>query len=271
MRADCHILFAEKKITRQIRYRQVCDSLINWVMRIVNRILELTVKFITDLYRDHKGLAETLLHPRAVGLMEDGNIAEGKENIIKYLNERLESSSGLFLMSPECRLVGERGELGVTICRYRLNRGPENGHGEQILKHTTMVWCRTGDKIRLLHLHISSFPQTQNFNVNRHKTAIKDGKNHTCFLPEEDIYYVKACDVYCRLYCRMGEIVIRNTLTELEHSFSGLFIRIHRSYLINSSHVSELFRDRVKLGENICLPVSAGRADMVRELLRNRK
>lgn len=237
----------------------------------MNTILELTVKFITDLYQDHKGLAEALLHPHAVGFMDDGDFAEGRENIIKYLDKRRESYSGLFLMPPECRIVRGRENLSVTVSRYLLCRSPESGHKIQICKYATLVWSRTGDGIRLLHLHISSFPQARDHNQNEHKIAIKDGKNHTCFFVDDDIYYVQACNVYCKLYCRMGELVIRNTLTELEHSFPGLFVRIHRSYLINRSHVSELFRDKVKLGDSICLPVAVGRADMVRELLRNRQ
>jgi len=78
-----------------------------------------------------------------------------------------------------------------------------------------------------------------------------------------DILYVEADRNYCRIYTRNKEYVLSITLKVMEEKVpSRLFIRIHRSFIVNIAQVDEVTEDDVIVaGKSI--PLGAG----MRELL----
>lgn len=78
-----------------------------------------------------------------------------------------------------------------------------------------------------------------------------------------DILYVEADRNYCRIYTRNKEYVLSITLKVMKEKVpSRLFIRIHRSFIVNIAQVDEVTEDEVIVtGKSI--PLGAG----MRELL----
>lgn len=62
-------------------------------------------------------------------------------------------------------------------------------------------------------------------------------------IPVHDIYYFMADEKYVMLYWKEGEVLINETLKELEREFSGEFLRIHRSTLVSLVRISGLNKD----------------------------
>lgn len=93
----------------------------------------------------------------------------------------------------------------------------------------------------------------------------------TRFIRRADIWYAEARGDYVRLRTPEGSFLIRSTLSTLEHEWEGAgFVRVHRSMLVATRHVSELRIDGaracVKVGEEF-LPVSRRQTREVRERL----
>lgn len=59
-------------------------------------------------------------------------------------------------------------------------------------------------------------------------------------IPVEDIYYFYADQKYVTVRHKNGEVLIDETLKELENEFSADFIRIHRNALISLKHLEGL-------------------------------
>lgn len=66
----------------------------------------------------------------------------------------------------------------------------------------------------------------------------------------EDIIYVEAYGDYIKVATSDGTIIVaKNTVKNFETSLSNTdFIRIHRSYLVNKSHITEVLTESVKIG-----------------------
>src|SRR6266498_1330011 len=64
---------------------------------------------------------------------------------------------------------------------------------------------------------------------------------HFVFLKTEEIDWVEAQGNYARLHTRHKDYLVRRTITELESKLSRkLFVRIHRSTLVNIDCIQEL-------------------------------
>jgi two-component system, LytTR family, response regulator AlgR len=59
-------------------------------------------------------------------------------------------------------------------------------------------------------------------------------------VPVKDIYYFKAEHKYVTVRHTEGEVLIEDTLKELETEFAGKFLRIHRNCLVATDHIQAL-------------------------------
>jgi DNA-binding LytR/AlgR family response regulator len=73
-----------------------------------------------------------------------------------------------------------------------------------------------------------------------------------------DILYIEADRNYSRIFTGCKEFLLSTTLKLIEEKLSrNLFVRIHRSYLINLAHVDEVAEDHVVISQK-AIPLSAG-------------
>ncbi|MBZ5858413.1 LytR/AlgR family response regulator transcription factor [Flavihumibacter profundi] len=83
-----------------------------------------------------------------------------------------------------------------------------------------------------------------------------------------EILYMEADRNYCRIFTQQKEYLLAITLKTIEEKLPmRLFLRIHRSYIINLSHVDEVAESHVMLGQKT-IPLSA---DQKEKLLKSIK
>ncbi|MBR1865614.1 MAG: LytTR family transcriptional regulator [Lachnospiraceae bacterium] len=89
----------------------------------------------------------------------------------------------------------------------------------------------------------------------------------TC--PVEDVCYIRAELSTIHLHRRNGTVTLPLSISEAEQQLEAYgFIRIHKSYLVNSMHIFSLTRSAVTLEDGTELPVSKYRIQEVREQYR---
>ena len=92
------------------------------------------------------------------------------------------------------------------------------------------------------------------------RISVKDGsKIH--IIKIEELIYIQAYGDYVTLFTKDGKYVKELTMKYLEANLPDSFIRIHRSYIVNTSYIIriELFGKetyQVRLKENTCLRIS---------------
>lgn len=98
---------------------------------------------------------------------------------------------------------------------------------------------------RLNQAQLQALPvQTQNLNSPTQHTTRQNivARTHRGveLIPVEDIYYFFADQKYVMVRHKHGQVLIDETLKELENEFADVFIRIHRNALISLKHLEGL-------------------------------
>ncbi len=94
-------------------------------------------------------------------------------------------------------------------------------------------------------------------------------------IPVQDIHYCQADHKYVTAYHRQGEIILDESLNQLQKRFPEHFLRIHRNCLINKQRLCALQQDgqghyHVRLSDLDCaLPVSRRNLSTVRKTLKH--
>lgn len=80
-----------------------------------------------------------------------------------------------------------------------------------------------------------------------------DRKNHLVSLNE--LFYIESLNDYVKIVATDSEIITREKITSLSNKLPDRFIRIHRSFLVNSEKVTSFTNSEISIG-NVTLPIS---------------
>ena len=73
-----------------------------------------------------------------------------------------------------------------------------------------------------------------------------------------DILYIEADRNYCRIFSKTHEYLLCVTLKAIEEKLDNrIFLRVHRSYIVNLSHIDAVAEDHVIINQK-AIPVSEG-------------
>ncbi|EDM44134.1 putative two-component system response regulator [unidentified eubacterium SCB49] len=115
---------------------------------------------------------------------------------------------------------------------------------------------------------VEKFPITETANVIDHKIIIKSGYELHKVLTE-DIIYIESDSEYVNYHLTNGNKIMANqSLSKLATSLPEHFLRVHRSYIINTQKVTGL-KARDLMLSDIKIPVSDSYFDIVKSTLFN--
>lgn len=97
---------------------------------------------------------------------------------------------------------------------------------------------------------------------------IRDNDGGDVFVSETEIYYIEAIKGVIVFYTEDRTIRSRESMSNLERRLSGTFIRIHRSYIVNSKYILRIRRYQIFLKDGRELPVPEKKYNYVKERLR---
>lgn len=80
-----------------------------------------------------------------------------------------------------------------------------------------------------------------------------DRKNHPVTL--EDIYYLESLADYVKIHTVKGQIITREKISEFESNLPTTFIRVHRSFIVNTAHVQSFSSETLTVNDET-IPLS---------------
>jgi two-component system LytT family response regulator len=131
-------------------------------------------------------------------------------------------------------------------------------------------------------LTMKQFPTNQTENIlksidnqdNRIQRVVVKNNNQIEVIPVEQIIYIESADDYVMLHTSGGKFLKQKTMKYFEdHLDNELFIRVHRSFIIQVSHISRIepySKDTylIVLKNNSKIPLSRTGAKILREKLK---
>lgn len=174
------------------------------------------------------------------------------------------AKSNCHILHRGCRICLNGADAVSVVGSYQLVRS--TGSGERtvsLCRYSTLLQYMSGTP-RLTMLHISE-EQGRVF-------RLTDVEENTYFLGEEEILYLESG--HNRVFWHTGKetVEVTGTLLHTESRLPDSFVRIHKSFIVNSLHVARINRCYAELsnGERLQIPVKRY-TDVRRELIVKRE
>ena len=118
-------------------------------------------------------------------------------------------------------------------------------------------------ELAISHLATDENKLTDDHGVNDHPFILSDRifvrqREKMIKILVADILYIEADRNYCRIFTKTNEYLLCITLKTIEEKLNNrIFLRVHRSYIINLSHIDAVADDHVIINQK-AMPVSEG-------------
>jgi DNA-binding LytR/AlgR family response regulator len=137
------------------------------------------------------------------------------------------------------------------------------------------------DLQRAIELTISRMAENQTGKIEPTEAAIEEGdvsfilkdrifvkhKERMIKITLEDILYIEADRNYCRIFTKNKEYLLATTLKIMEEKLSmQLFIRVHRSYVVNILQIDEVTESHVIINQKAIPLSNALREDLLKRI-----
>lgn len=91
--------------------------------------------------------------------------------------------------------------------------------------------------------------------------------NHRVYkILHDDIYYIEGLKEYVSYYTTNEKIIVLQSLKKLETDLPEQFIRIHRSYIINTKWVKSLYGNQLEINDKM-LPIGRSYTEQVKAVI----
>lgn len=158
-----------------------------------------------------------------------------------------------------CRVCMNGSDAASVVGSYFLAVAADGGgRGVSLCRYSALLQYVSGD-LRMTMLHISE---------ETGKTfRLTDVVEHTYFLDERDVLYLESG--HNRVFWHTGKetVEVAGTLLHTESRLPDTFVRIHKSFIVNSLHVEKVSRCYVELSNGECLQIPVKKYTDVRKRL----
>ncbi len=248
--------------------KNTVDMILNMTQEVVQRFFH---RQADDLYEP---MSDTMNWIGAFDFQWANNLEE-----FKALTASEMSSAQTIILSDEYHLVDKSHSFWVVKAKYHIVVILENGQRIDGYNRGTFIWKKMNGEIKLIHIHSSTTMDGEkelvteeecheDFMVFLQKTLIPkadyklefktiDGSHHN-FHPFE-ILYLQAKGKHGELHTKQGCYTLMHSLGKISENLPDYFLRIHKSYVVNSYCVKNIRRFQVDLINGECLPLGKER------------
>lgn len=208
--------------------------------------LPLTQYFIEHLYLASLSPLSRYLSSNIVWVNADMQYFYGYHSVINHLNTLIPAAF--------CH---------VSHHHYHLNTAGRNTAvvtGQYAVQsrifYLTAVWVLECCKLKLLHFHISPMvPEKSHHHTDpcHLKLFGKHGENY--FVRPEEITYIEAENMTCHIHCCTKALHVTQSLNQISTALPRYFLRIHRSFIVNSQCVKKVRRYEAELADGAVVPI----------------
>lgn len=256
----------------------------------------LSVDVLTKYYQWDMNPFLEVLHPDAVLLFVGRNqLVEGREVVKSYFLDQTEKGIQYDLTSMTCqsypigkyslcliiqmdivtyypdgeiRTVNQRMMVNWVHCN-KVEIDGEMHFDKWMIKqmHVSLGMETEGSQVNIAHISESYLNETIEQVKKEKKFSIKDVDGCIHYIQENQIVRIQGQGVYICIYLNDREITAHKTLSEMEESLTGSFVRIHKSHIVNAWQVDSVKNCQAILKDGEVLPISRKEYSLVKKKL----
>ncbi|MDD3401974.1 MAG: LytTR family transcriptional regulator [Hespellia sp.] len=208
---------------------------------------------------------------------------EGLEEFLRVTENEYQEPS-VMLSDEEYHLLFHEHNVWVVYGRYKATAALSDGSVIYAHVRGTYVWRRMDGELRLVHVHgshaqdipLNQIPLPQDrltehspfFNYMKRMDAMNSDVDKLVFRGRDgmfryprstEVLYLKAANQNCTVCTSTGDFEAVGLLAEYFKKMPAEFLRIHKSYAVNITHIASFCRYKVVLTNGQELPVSRAR------------
>lgn len=248
---------------------------------------------VTAYYSDDTSPLLDMMTDDCLFINEVGTLFSSKEELRRTL-ERRAASHSMLVRETDFKLAHEveADRVGVTatvIGSYRLYTSPRDRSLHASMQLISACFVLTDQGWKAFHIHTSNkqsetvdesvFPlaisrETYDYVREILRTGVKAGilpsrlhlenNEGSRLLGPEQIMYVEAKGKHSIVHCVGSSFSANSLISDVESQVPGTFLRVHRSYLVNTSHISGIRKYSLELTDGTEIPIPKRRYVEVR-------
>lgn len=242
------------------------------------KIIQMTLENVRSFYNREKDVTTS---PMADNFMwigsNDFQWCEGLDEFLRVTKNEYEEPT-VTLSDEEYHLLLHERNIWVIYGRYKATAILEDGSVIYAHVRGTYVWQRIDGEIKLVHVHGShaqDIPLNQiiqpqftvdssffeymkridSLNASADKIEFCDCEGRHHFLHPDEILFLKAAGQHTVVSTKSGCFTVNGILAKQENSLPAQFKRIQKSYLVNTKHISTIYRYKAILRDGSELPI----------------
>lgn len=250
---------------------------------------KITVRIIEQYYKGNLEPFFDRMHPDVIVLSVGRKMLfQGKKNIIEQFGENLKKDMRYEIESMECSAHQLSSSICFVLLEMNLFAYYPDGRIEKVNQRVTVNWkyykavkCEdntvlTGWIAMSAHISVgleadSPVVNMAHFSENIVREAIaqirdeqryqfRDVKGRLHYASSLQVLRVQSDRSYSYIYLKEEKkIRVYKSITELEQELGVLYLRIHKSHLVNKNHIMDIRNYKAIISDGTVLPVSQKR------------
>lgn len=248
-------------------------------------ILEKTSQLIHSQYSEHydtasKQLSDDIAYIGPMALQW----AENLSGCVKLHGQYHEPWTGV-ITNEEYKLHTHYRGMWIIYGRFLLTITAPDGKKSHSKMRATVIWKKNQDSLKVIHLHISAGKgependsihynsqnptQTESLERNGKKLAFRDCSGCYHYLYKSEILCIEADKQSSYVILPNERFRIRRQISQFERELPPGFMRTHKSYIVNLSHITDIWLYHLRLSNSQELPVSRDKYAALKQVLKN--
>lgn len=253
-------------------------------------ILEKTSQLICDQCNENydtviKHLSDDIAYIGPMDFQWEQDIKAGRNNLTEK-----KASKQVMITNEEYKLHTHYRGMWVIYGRFFLITTASDGSRCRASMRATVIWRKIQDTHKVIHMHISAsrdypgctasprengenyteyatryFTPEKVLKENEGKLALRDCNGHYHYLYEYEILCIEADKQASYVILSNEKFRIRKQISQFEDELSSDFMRIHKSYLVNLSHITDIWLYHLRLANGQELPVSRSKYSVLKK------
>ena len=244
------------------------------MISLCNQAEELTRQVIEEFYHRSPEKLICRLHPKVTWIgAADGQCITGYEKVSEYIKNIDVTRCDILERHYQTVANSENMYIVAGWMKVAISKG--TNEVLSAVQRVTFIWKTEGERLQLLHFHVSNpigfqkkneyFPHlagketyeyVKKLLTQKRERLITCGKHdQTYVIRNIDIVYIEAKNTDSVIHCLHRDILSRESISDLEKKVGEGFIKTHRSFIVNSRYITGIKRYQLAVSQGIELPI----------------
>lgn len=250
----------------------------------VEECIYLTDKIITSYFQGDRSLFNNYLHSSVTWIGSfNHEYCMGKKAVLEGVKVKSKDIKKITIRNKEFNCILKNHNNCTIMGQYIRSTNVTIKEVFEDIQRITIIWIQEDNNLYIKHLHLSNptifeenkegFPHSIGKNTKKYldvliqkevqragKITVKDTNNVHHRIDISHIQYLESFNTNTLFHTTKGDVFARVRLIDIEktlqHLQEGMFLRVHKSFCVNTYYINSIKRYEMEIANNYRIPIS---------------